>query len=149
RASVGYVVEGAPRISGPTRPNDPCLRPRTKSYDFTGRWTGAATSRGTSLSISADLTSITRKKFTGDSTLGDSAGNPIACAVAGKNEKAVHLRLKCDDGHDRALAAKLNRQTETLTGSLRLVGKHRRRSHSTFKLTKENGRASCGGSSGT
>src|SRR5215470_5950904 len=95
-------------------------------FDFTGTWTGTATSRGETAAMMATFTSTGPKTFTGSLTLVSVA----TCEVNGTYGGRVKLHLTCD-GAKRTLRAHLDPTAQTLSGAFRL-GRHR----ATYTLTK-------------
>jgi hypothetical protein len=97
-------------------------------FDFTGSWSGSATSKGASVPMSATLTSTGPKTFTGSVTL----ETVTTCQVDGTYGKRVKLRATCPDGSSTILAH-LSRTTETLHGSFSV---HHHTQRVKFTLTK-------------
>ena len=95
-------------------------------FDFTGTWTGAATSRGQSVVMMATFTSTGPTTFTGSVTL----VSVVTCQVNGKYARRVKLHLMCDGGR-RTLRAHLDPRTATLSGFFHLSGRRVR-----YMLTK-------------
>jgi hypothetical protein len=95
-------------------------------FDFTGNWSGTATSRGRSAEMTATFTSTGPTTFTGSLTLVSVA----TCDVSGTYGKRVKLHLSCN-GATRTVRAHLDPATAQLRGHFTL-GKHRAK----FTLTK-------------
>jgi hypothetical protein len=98
-------------------------------FDFTGSWTGSATSRGQSADMNATFTSTGPTTFTGSITLVSVA----TCDVNGTYGKRVKLHLTCD-GAMRTVRARLDPTAQTLRGHFTL-SRHRAK----FTLTKNSG----------
>ena len=87
-------------------------------FDFTGTWTGTATTKqGQTAGVAATFTSTGPRTFTGALTLESVA----TCEVNGKYGRPVKLHLKCEQGR-RTLRARLDLPAQTLHGAFRLGG---------------------------
>src|SRR5207244_8606889 len=102
--------------------------------ELTGHWSGSETTsggRGT-LALSADLTSISAKKFTGMMT----AGGATICTLKGKRTKKVKARLDCTDGSKITLTGRLDTTSQTITGTFTWVKPRKGKQGGAFTLTK-------------
>jgi hypothetical protein len=95
-------------------------------FDFTGNWSGTATSRGRSAEVTATFTSTGPTTFTGSLTLASVA----TCNVSGTYGRRVKLHLSCN-GATRTVRAHLDPATAQLRGHFKL-GRH----GAMFTLTK-------------
>ena len=107
-----------------TRPASAALPP----FDFTGTWSGTATSRGQSDAVTATFSSTGPKTFIGSVTLESVA----TCQVKGTYGRPVKLHLTCPDGKE-TLLTHLNPTAETLKGAFYI---HHHRQRVKFTLTK-------------
>jgi len=102
--------------------------------ELAGHWSGSETTsggRGT-LALSADLTSISAKKFTGIMA----AGEATICTLKGKRTKKVKARLDCADGSKITLTGRLDTTSQTITGTFTWVKPRKGKQGGAFTLTK-------------
>ena len=103
-------------------------------YDFTGHWTGTASSRGVTVPLSIDFAPTSDPRmFTGTTTL--DSNPPITCTFTAKYTRKLKLSLHCDNGSNSTVMAKLN-TAQDLTGSFTVGGRHGGRHRAKFTLTK-------------
>jgi hypothetical protein len=110
-------------------------------YDFTGQWTGTASSRGVSVPLEVDFVPTGNPRaFTGTSTFGvPQQSGYVTCSLTAKYTRKLKVRLICSDGTKPHVTAQLYAATQTLTGSFPFVGKHGTRHTATFTLMRTGG----------
>jgi hypothetical protein len=103
-------------------------------YYFDGHWGGSETTSGGggTLALSADLTSISAKVFTGTMT----AGGATSCTLKGKRTKKVKAHLNCTDGSKITLTGQLDTTSQTITGTFTRAKHGKGRKWGTFTLTQ-------------
>jgi hypothetical protein len=110
-------------------------------YDFTGQWSGTASSRGVSVPLEVDFMSTGNPRaFTGTSAFGV-PGQPgyVTCDLTAKYVRKLKVRGTCSDASKTQVTAQLHAATQTLTGSFPFVGKHGTRHVATFTLMRTGG----------
>jgi len=108
------------------------------AYDFTGHWSGAASSRGASAPLDADFAATANPRtFTGTAALGTpQSSSYVTCDLTARYTRKLKLHLKCSDGSKPRVTAQVDPATQTISGSFPIVGRHGNRHIATFTLMK-------------